>query len=331
MKMVDQYEFILAIESKFYLLLLTLGLIFLVPSIIEIKGLKLLDEKYRKFALLFGSGLLVLGCLTGFFPDDFNIDGKIIIENGTIPPDGAIITINGESKAVAENGSYQFFDIPRNTDVIRYQFHGVTHKKVIRTNPLSVILGFHDNFDFSFPIIHLEGNIFKSSGNVPPKIILVTTLGVVEKGPFKAISDNYGYYNLSVPSENPVKIDIIDTSSGQTIRTKIVEFNESDIDRRFKQVDINIDDTINIAGIILRYREGLDQKPIPVIGAMIDVGDRQDVTNSSGFFLLRAVPRDVKKYNLTLLNGTRINGTVVPPLSDESEDMIKTNRYIYIC
>ena len=77
-------------------------------------------------------------------------------------------------------------------------------------------------------------------------------------------------------------------------------------------------------------RNGLDEKPAPVIGAAIYMGDRANITNDSGKYLLKDVPRSEKLYSVKLVSGTWINGTIIPPLKDNSEDDTETIRNIYM-
>ena len=111
---------------------------------------------------------------------------------------------------------------------------------------------------------------------------------------------------------------------------KIEKFNDEDICQGYKKIDINIANKISVEGKVMRYREGLDEKPTPVIGAKIYMGGRANTTNDSGWYLLRDVPRNEKKYYLNLVSGTWNNGTIIPPLEEELRDNINTIRNIYV-
>jgi hypothetical protein len=338
--MTDQYDFILAIESQFYLLLITIGALLFIPSLIEIGSIKLANEKYRKITFVLGVTFLFLGCLIGFYPNAVDVHVSVTQLNEMnlkIPAKGTMVTIDNIPQAVTDKGTISFERIPKGNHVVEYRFSGVTRKEDFEI-PWRAFTDYDLKYNFEFPSIQLEGDILNSSGNLTPLLITVTP---IKQRPmsskvstsYNCTSDNFGHYSLSVPCENPIKIVVWEIIRGvppEPLRCKIEKFNDEDICQGYKKIDINIANKISVEGKVMRYREGLDEKPTPVIGAKIYMGGRANTTNDSGWYLLRDVPRNEKKYYLNLVSGTWNNGTIIPPLEEELRDNINTIRNIYV-
>lgn len=331
--MTSQYDFILAIGSNFHLLLITVGALLFIPALIEVGSLKLAEEKDRKIVLVFGLALFFLGCLIGFYPNTVGVSGHVTLDNGTNYANGAVVTINGISRAVTNNGWFCFDNIPKNTSFMEYRFHGVTHKEEINIPFWMAFLDYNANYDFKFGKIQIQGKIINSTGNLDPLRLSITPLECKGGNTYDCNSDNNGIFKLSVPCENPIKVvvnKVISKEATIPIRCKIIKFSDEDIQRGYKQVDINIGNTISVEGKIMSCRDGLDEKPAPVIGAAIYMGDRANITDDSGRYLLKDIPRSEKLYSVKLVSGTWNNGTIIPPLKDTSEDDTETIRNIYI-
>lgn len=337
--MVNEYDFIIAIESQFYLLLITIGLILFIPTLIEIGGLKLTNEKYRKIAFVLGVSFLFFGCLIGFYPNTVDVHVSVTTLNETTPAKGTIVKIDNDPRAVDDKGTICFKQIPRGNHVIEYLFGGVAHKDNFEI-PWRAFANYDLKYKFNFPYIRLEGDILNGSEkNIPPLLISVTPIEhritSLNVPTWKCYSDNYGHYSLSIPSENPIEIVVNRKIQEKPpiilrVRAKTEKFNADDILRGYKKIDINIANNILVTGKVMHYHEGLDEKLTPVIGAKIYMGKRANATNDSGWYLLGEVPRNEEKYYLNFVSGNWNNGTIIPPLEDESKDSFNTIRNIYV-
>jgi hypothetical protein len=337
----DQYEFIIVIFRSISLLFIAMGLMLILLSFFEIQGFKLAffeidkfklsSEREKYYARAIGIAFFSVGCLIGFLPTTADVSGTVIFNSASA--NGALVTLNGITKKVCDDGSFSFSDIPKNVTEIEYYYKGITHKEPISIPPYWAIFDFPKSCNFTFPTLTIEGCVTDELGRkIPDMKIYIWPLSA--KVPFSNYTDTNGIYILNnIPCENPIKVSVFGKerdNSPKKFLEKTIYFTDNDIALKWKRIDICTKRSIDVNGTVMCFYEGVNNSPSVVIGAIINIGDRLNYTDNKGKYLLKSVPIDTINYNITMISGIQKSNTIIPPLSYESEnEKTQTTRDIY--
>jgi hypothetical protein len=351
----DPYEFILIVFRSLSLLCIFIGSVLILLSFADVTGLKLgffqiehfklASRKINEFRAV-GLAIFLLGCLICFLPATVTIEGTVM--DGKVPANGALVSINGETKMVFDGGSFLFSDIPKNASYIEYTYRGINHKEILKIPFYWAIFNYNTNYEFKFPKMTIEGQVTNELGRAVPSGIQVCIVSIngSQNGDGPKYTNNYGQYNFSnISCENPIKISV-NQMEWDPLTSKfipkylnqiIVPFDDADINAKYKKIDICTQKALNLRGTVKYYCGGLDENPIPVIGALIILGSRSNITNNDGTYLIKNVPIGTTEYKIKPISGNWWNDTIVPSFKDEvvledgfgPREMI--TRDIYIC
>jgi hypothetical protein len=104
------------------------------------------------------------------------------------------------------------------------------------------------------------------------------------------------------------------------------------MDERIKDFDMVVySDTIDVFGSVKDYCGQKGMRPEPVIGAIIEMGGRRNLTNENGEYLISKVPRETTSYRIKLISGIEKSEDITPSLNEASQFEKKTHRLLIIC
>jgi hypothetical protein len=321
----DQFSFILELIRDVTLLFLFLGSLFITATLVKFPYFQLNDENNKIKVFSIGLCFLILGSIGVFFPKTVTIHGEVNFDSNEVKAmPGVFVEAEGANRTIFtvtdERGEYTLHNVPKTINALLFSFPRYKIRKDLEI-PWWSIGTIEKDENVSEIDVTIEGTILDSSG-----MPVSANLGDISK--YTTHTDNAGEYRITVPvgPNYPTKIAIKTLENGMpNIRKYIIDFSEEEIERQYKRYNITIPqfETVNVEGCLKEYCGNNDTVPEPIIGAIVEIDGRLDVTDENGNYSIANVPVKSAEYNITLISGERRVEKIIPPLVESTNQRIK--------
>jgi len=310
--------------------LIIIGFVLILLSFYIINNLKI--TKWGKNAVrLLGAICILSGCIIFFYSTNATIQGKIIDIDGN-PMAQVKVQIDNLTGFSNIYGEYEIDNVPRESRFIKFTFPG--YEKIQKINISKYSFGSKTE-DISFKEneikITIKGKIQDANGN--KKHYYVTTINpdyFDHPGKNTSLDGDYDLSSTILSINHPITILIKELKSSQKILyQRDLAVSNEDITSGVKSVNIMLNQTIQVSGRVMEYCDQRSSPPIPARGATVQIGERINITDEEGNYLITHVPRQISTYKVKLVSGYEIKGNITPPLGDDIESTKMRN--IWLC
>jgi hypothetical protein len=323
---VEFYDFMFQIIRDVTGLIIILGLLLFVVSFVKISGkIELLNPDDCNKCRAIGAIFLLIGFGAIIYPKTIIVQGKITYWDGN-PANSVRVEIGNTSTTSNSEGRYELEGVPRSANSIDFVFPKYTISKGLNVPFYSLI---SQNISVKMDKINftIAGTVFDEFGN-PLKNVAVM-MGTIKS---YAPTGQYQLSQVSIDPKWPNYIVVTDPNNNVLSQNEL-KFSKYETEEKYKNYEINVNpgNTIDVFGTVKDYCGQKGVRPEPVIGAIIEMGGRYNLTNEDGEYSISKVPRGATSCRIRLISGTEKTKDITPPLIDSSPFEKKTQRLLIIC
>jgi hypothetical protein len=342
---VEFYDFLLQIVRDVTGLIIILGLLLFVISFVKISGkIELLNPNDCNKCRAIGAIFLIIGFGALVYPKTITVHGKITYGDGKAANSVKVLIQNASTFTNSE-GIFELDDVPRNANSMDFVFPQYTLSKGLSVPFYKV------SQDVSFCAktenCTIKGRVSDRFDN-PLDLPLTVQVRTVDNYSLpKLVDPSTGNYELSgipIDPKNKNEISVKSKSfiySGNNASNAplIIAgpynliFSKNELQEKFKNYDIivNLGNTIDVSGKVEDYCGEKRMRPEPVIGALIEMGGRENLTNENGEYLISRVPKETAFCKIKLISGIEKTKEITPPLNESLPSDKNARRLFIIC
>ncbi len=298
-----------------------------VVSFVKISGkIELLNPRDCNKCRAIGAIFLLIGFGAIVYPKTVTVQGKITYWDGN-PANSVRVEIENISTTSNSEGIYELESVPRNANSIDFIFPKYTINKGLNI-PFYSLLSQNVSVNVNKINFTIEGTVIDELGN-PLKNVAVRV------GYDKSFYAPTGKYQLSQVSINPKLLNyiVVADANNNVLYQNELKFSKYETEEKYKNYDITVNpgNTIDVFGMVKDYCGQKGMRPEPVIGAIIGMGGRQNLTNENGEYLISKVPRETTSCRIRLISGIEKTKDLTPSLNDSLPFEKRTQRLFIIC